>query len=252
MESDASEASCVRIPVRGMRGGTARTGTILVTGGGGAVGSAVCELLADRGCKVRAVVRQKDDRSDRLAARGVEIAVGDLCDLHAAHRAVGNNLDDGQPATKLHWLAEQALDWSRLPAVTVRPTAFLNTFFHRPSMQSIRQNRQIRLPFGSGRISPVASDDVAKVIATVLEAPEGHVGKIYELTGPRSQPMTGIADEFSEALDRTISSVDVPFEPWRKALAEGVGGRRWRKALAAALGAALLRATPQDGHGDAR
>ncbi|MGU3541801.1 NAD(P)H-binding protein [Methylobacterium sp. A52T] len=241
-------------------------GTILVTGGGGAVGSAVCELLADRGCKVRAMVRQEDDRSDRLADRGVEIAVGDLCDLHAAQRAMegcdrvyfgmsvspayleatintaavakqhqvkafvnisqmtvsqmGIISTTDSPQQKLHWLAEQALDWSGLPVVTVRPTAFLNTFFLRLSMQSIRQHRQIRLPFGGGKVSPIASDDVARVIATVLEAPEGHVGEIYELTGPRSQPMTEIAGEFSEALHQAITYVDVPFEPWRKALAD--------------------------------
>ncbi len=242
------------------------TGTILVTGGGGAVGSAVCELLAGRGCKVRAMVRHEDARSEKLAARGIEIAAGDLCDLHAAHRAMegcdgvyfgmsvspayleatvnmaavakhhqvkafvnisqmtvsqmGIASTTDSPQQKMHWLAEQALGWSGLPVVTVRPTAFLNTFFLRLSMQSIRQNQQIRLPFGTGRISPIASDDVARVVATVLEAPERHVGKIYELTGPRSQTMSEIADEFSEALDQTITYVDVPFEPWRKALAD--------------------------------
>src|SRR5882672_359901 len=33
------------------------------------------------------------------------------------------------PQHKQHWLAEQALSWSGLPVVTVRPTVFLEGFF---------------------------------------------------------------------------------------------------------------------------
>ena len=33
------------------------------------------------------------------------------------------------PQHKLHWLAEQALNWSGLPVVHVRPTVFLEGFF---------------------------------------------------------------------------------------------------------------------------
>ena len=122
------------------------------------------------------------------------------------------------PQQKLHWLAEQALNWSGLPVVHIRPTAFLNTFFLRLSVQSIREHQQIRLPFGGGKISPIASGDVARVIATVLAAPADHIGKVYELTGRRSQTMDEIAEEFSTALGQTITYVDVPWEPWRKAL----------------------------------
>ena len=35
----------------------------------------------------------------------------------------------GSPQHKLHWLAEQALSWSELPVVTVRPTVFPEGFF---------------------------------------------------------------------------------------------------------------------------
>jgi uncharacterized protein YbjT (DUF2867 family) len=49
--------------------------------------------------------------------------------------------------------------------------------------QSIRQNGTITLPFGSGHTSPVAVDDVARVVATVLRDPAPHIGQVYELTG---------------------------------------------------------------------
>jgi uncharacterized protein YbjT (DUF2867 family) len=116
---------------------------------------------------------------------------------------------------RLHWLAEQALNWSQLPVVHVRPTVFLEgPFFTNLAAQSIAKDDSIRLPFGAGRTSPVAATDVAEVVATILADPTPHVGKVYELTGPKSQDMTGIAGEYSSALGRKITYVDVPIEQW--------------------------------------
>ena len=117
---------------------------------------------------------------------------------------------------RLHWLAEQVLNWSKLPVVHVRPTVLLEgPFFTNLAAQSIAEDDSIRLPFGSGRTSPVAAADVADVVTTILAEPAPHVGKVYELTGPKSQDMTGIAAEYSSALGRKITYIDVPIEPWR-------------------------------------
>ena len=85
-------------------------------------------------------------------------------------------------------------------------------FFSPWAAESIARDGTIRLPFGDGRTSPVDSRDVAEVIAAVLERPDPHVGKVYELTGPRSEDMRAVAAEFSEALGRTITYVDEPLE----------------------------------------
>ncbi|MFC9078713.1 NmrA family NAD(P)-binding protein [Streptomyces sp. NPDC057062] len=120
---------------------------------------------------------------------------------------------------RLHWLAEQVLNWSGLPVVHIRPTAFLDTpLFTTMAARSIRENGTIVLPFGTGRTSPVAVDDVARVIATVLCDPAPHVGQVYELTGPRSVDMTEMAAEFSRALGRPVSYVDMPAERWEAQL----------------------------------
>ena len=112
--------------------------------------------------------------------------------------------------------AEQALNWSRLPVVQVRPTVFLeNPFFTALAARSIGKDDSIRLPFGTGRTSPVAADDVAEVVATILADPAAHVGRVYELTGPKSQDMVEVAGEYSSALGRKITYVDVPLEQWR-------------------------------------
>ena len=120
------------------------------------------------------------------------------------------------PQQRQHFLAEQVLNWSGLPVVHVRPTAFLeNPLFMNLAAQSIAREGTIRLPFGEGRTSPVAVQDVAEVIATILARPATHIGKVYELTGPKSQDMNSVAAEYSAALGRKITYVDVPLEQWR-------------------------------------
>jgi len=122
------------------------------------------------------------------------------------------------PQHKLHWLAEQALNWSGLPVVHVRPTVFLEGFFLTLTPDSVRESDQIRLPFGEGKTSPVAAEDVARVIATLLANPQPHIGKIYHLTGPQSENMHFFAQEYSKALGRTITFQDISVEPWRDEL----------------------------------
>jgi uncharacterized protein YbjT (DUF2867 family) len=121
---------------------------------------------------------------------------------------------------RLHWLAEQVLNWSGLPVVHVRPTVFLDSpLFTTLAARSIQQNGTIALPFGTGHTSPVAVDDVARVFATVLRDPAPHIGQVYELTGPRSVDMSELAAEFSRALGHPVSYVDVPLDRWQ---AEGL------------------------------
>jgi len=117
---------------------------------------------------------------------------------------------------RLHWLSEQVLAWSGLPVVEVRPTVFFeNPFFLGWAAESIKRDGTIRLPFGAGRTSPVSTQDVAEVVAHILQAPAAHVGKLYELTGPRSLDMHALAAEYASALRRKVTYVDVPFEQWR-------------------------------------
>ena len=120
---------------------------------------------------------------------------------------------------RLHWLAEQVLNWSGLPVVHIRPTVFLDSpLFTTMAARSIRENGTITLPFGAGRTSPVAVDDVARVVATVLRDPAPHIGHVYELTGPSSVDMTEMAAVFSRVLDRPVSYVNVPLDRWQAEL----------------------------------
>ena len=66
--------------------------SILVTGAAGrvgAVGRTVTEMLLKQGKPVRAMVRNEDERAQRLRDMGAEVVAGDLLDLDSLHRVVG-------------------------------------------------------------------------------------------------------------------------------------------------------------------
>src|SRR6478672_6902061 len=103
------------------------------------------------------------------------------------------------PQHKLHWLAEQALSWSGLPVVTVRPTVFLEGFFRIFAASGVRDADELALPMGGGKTSPISAVDVARAVSTVLENPTRHIGQIYNLTGFESADLEHYARVFSKA-----------------------------------------------------
>ena len=110
------------------------------------------------------------------------------------------------------------MNWSGLPVVHVRPTVLLDGFFLIFTPESARESDQIRLPFGQGKTSPVAVEDVARVTTALLADPGPHIGKVYHLTGPESADMHAHARQYSKALSRTITFQDIPLGPWRDGL----------------------------------
>src|SRR6266571_3504163 len=98
------------------------------------------------------------------------------------------------PQQRQHWLSEQALAWSGLPVVTIRPTVFLEGFFLPLTGPSVRDRGRIELPFGQGKTNPVATADVARVVAAV------------------------VAREYADALHREVTYADIPPEEWEQEL----------------------------------
>ena len=124
------------------------------------------------------------------------------------------------PQHKLHWLAEQALAWSGLPVVTVRPTVFLEGFFLLLAAAGVRERDELAVPLGGGRTSPVSAVDVANAVSVILDDPAPHIGRIYNLTGPESVDLDHYARVFSTALGRTIRYRNVPVAAWADKLRE--------------------------------
>ena len=121
------------------------------------------------------------------------------------------------PQQKQHWQVEQVLQWSGLPVVEVRPTAFLEGLFLQLARGVAAQDVLIA-PLGRGKNSAIAAIDVARSVAAVLREPRAHIGKTYHLTGPVSQDMESIAREFSAALGRPIAYINVPPDVWKAQL----------------------------------
>lgn len=148
---------------------------------------------------------------------GVE-AIVNMSQMTVSQMGINDTTDS--PQHKLHWLAEQVLEWSGLPVVNVRPTVFLEGFFLRLGAMGVRDSDELVLPLGDAKTSPIAAYDVARVVATILDNPAPHIGQIYNLTGPESVNVEQHAKAFSEALGRTIRYRDVPVEPWSDKLRE--------------------------------
>src|SRR5258708_33538567 len=116
------------------------------------------------------------------------------------------------------------LTWSGLPVVHVPPTLFLdNPLFTTVPARSIADSGTIRLPFGTGRTSPIAVNDVARVVATIVTDPGPYIGRVFELTGPRSQDMNAVDGVYARVLSRPVSYVDVPPETWAKQVLAAAG-----------------------------
>jgi uncharacterized protein YbjT (DUF2867 family) len=125
---------------------------------------------------------------------------------------------------RLHWLAEHVLNWSGLPVIHVRPTTFLdNPLFTLLAKQAVRERGVLALPFGTGRTSPVAADDVARVVAALLADPADRIGQVFELTGPEVLDIDGVAAQYSRALKKPVSAEDVPLDEWEQRVLEPIG-----------------------------
>jgi uncharacterized protein YbjT (DUF2867 family) len=115
---------------------------------------------------------------------------------------------------RLHWLSEQIMNWSGVPVVHVRPTVLLDSpLFTVLARRSVRDRDVLALPFGTGRTSPIAAEDVARVVAALLLNPP-KAGQVYGLTGPQVLDIKGLAEQYSRALGRTISAEDITHDDW--------------------------------------
>ena len=195
----------------------------LILGATGKTGTYVVEMLLKRGHAVRAFVHKNDERSSHLQQQGAELVVGDLHNFmtlcYALEGVAGAYFvypgEPGTPeATALfaqaakevalpvvvnmsmrparreakshlafnHWIAEQVFGWSGLAVTHLKPVFFAENFLI--YRQNIKRGL-VQLPYGEGRHAPIAAEDIARLIVSVLENPLPHKGQTYRLCGPR-------------------------------------------------------------------
>lgn len=98
---------------------------------------------------------------------------------------------------------ESGLEW------TVVRASWFNQNFSEGAFVEMVQSGQITLPAGNTREPWVDVDDIAEVVVAALTEP-GHVGEVYEVTGPRLMTFADIAADLSHATGRDIKYIDIP------------------------------------------
>lgn len=222
---------------------------ILVTGATGATGRATIKLLTERGESVRALVRKEDERSEALRGQGVEIVLGDLLDFDTVRAAVEGihsayfifpigpgileattyfaqsaqeagvkaivNMSQASArrsaqshAARNHWIAERVFDWSGVPVTHLRPTLFAEWILY---FAGAVKTGILPLTMDTGVHAPIAAEDIARVIANILIAPESHKGQVYMLYGAKELSFPQMANEMSQILGTPVKfkSTDV-------------------------------------------
>ncbi len=228
---------------------------ILVTGAAGNTGSEVTRLLALKGVRVRAMLRDPE-KASRFAGSSVEPVIADLenpSSLDPALKGIdkvflvssvdprvsllhGNLIEASKragvkqivrlsalgaatnsPAQILKWHGEvdERLSRSGLSFSILRPHSFMQNILAHRG--TIQSDGSIYLPAREGKIVAIDARDVASAAVAVLTS-EGHSGRIYDLTGPELLSFADMAEKIGRAIGRTVTYTDVPVEAAREAM----------------------------------
>jgi uncharacterized protein YbjT (DUF2867 family) len=225
---------------------------ILITGASGNVGQEVLRQIANAGRPVRAAYQSASKAA--TAPAGVETVLMDFNQpetVRAALRDIERVFLVGPVAASLPELERKATDEIKksdarqivkLSAMGGREATFprqhqesedyikssgVGYTFLRPNgfMQNmisynggtIRAQNAFYGSQGDGKVSHIDVRDIAAVAVRILTE-DGHLGKVYTLTGPEALSNSRLAEILSANQGREISYVDLPPEQMKKAL----------------------------------
>jgi len=223
---------------------------ILVTAASGRTGSATAMQLLELGYPVRAFVRHRDARANRLSAAGAEVFAGNLYDLRDLQVAltgvdrayycppITSNLLHG--AAMFALAAEEAhlesmtllSQWTphpTHPSVVTREHWLANNLLRwMPTVPLVHVNPGLfadiylvatpgaaqfglfTMPIGEGRNAPPSTADIARCVVATLIDPQSHVGQDYRPTGPELLSGSDMAEIFARVIGRKVAFRDIP------------------------------------------
>jgi uncharacterized protein YbjT (DUF2867 family) len=213
---------------------------ILVIGATGKTGRKVVERLEARGVPVRAGSRSSqppfdwaDEGTWAPALRGAsaayvtyfpDLAIPGAPEAIEALSAValengvrrlvllsGRGEEEAQKAEEI--LMASGADWTIVRCSWFSQN-FSENFWRDPIVAG-----EFALPVGDVPEPFVDTDDIADVVVAALTE-DGHVGELYELTGPRMLSFRQAIEEIAEATGREIRYVAVTMEEYEAAMAE--------------------------------
>ncbi|MFG2712588.1 SDR family oxidoreductase [Streptomyces goshikiensis] len=225
--------------------------SIVVTGATGALGRLVVEELLGRVPADRlAVVVRNEEKAADLAERGIDVRIADYDDaaslagaFHAGDRVllisgseVGRRVPQhtavieaakaagvaqlaytgilGGPEADFdlaaeHKVTEQAILDSGLPYTFLR-----NGWYHENytgNLGTVLEHGAVVGSAGAGRVASAARADYAAAAAVVLTG-DGHLGRVYELSGDTAWSLAEYAAEVAAQAGRAVSYTEVPAE----------------------------------------
>jgi uncharacterized protein YbjT (DUF2867 family) len=145
-----------------------------------------------------------------LAFPGAAEVVGRFIDVALAcgvRRLVLLSGRGEEGARKAELLLEgSGADW------TIVRCAFFNQNFSEGFADAVRRGT-LTMPVGDTREPFVDADDIAEVVVAAL-TDNRHIGRLYELTGPRLLSIHEVAEELSAAIGRSVTYVPVSTEQY--------------------------------------
>jgi NAD(P)H dehydrogenase (quinone) len=224
---------------------------ILVTGATGKTGAAVVAELRENNVPVRALVRSRDARSERLARLGAEVLVADMfdpeqllaamCGTERAYYLPPFHPYMIQSATAFVLAAKEAklesivqmsqwLSSPSHPSLATRQIWLIDQFFsmipsvvHTIINPGFFADNYLRLIgfaahlglfpalTGDSKNAPPSNEDMARVAVAALLDPAKHAGKAYRPTGPELLSANEMVEILSKVLGRKVRRFDLPF-----------------------------------------
>jgi NAD(P)H dehydrogenase (quinone) len=233
--------------------------TVLIAGATGDTGRAAVREAIGYGLAVRALVHNKDARSEALQKLGAEIVVGDLLEIDTIAAAM-----QGADTAYLVWPVQPGLLQATVNFAQAAKESGVSTLINLSQRSASRHSKSnscrdsfiaeqvlnwsglpvihlrptyflewllypwqlpylkqgiLRMPVGKGRHSPIAADDQGRVIAALLNDPKEHIGTTIPLSGPVEMDHEQMAAELSEALGRKIVFQDLPIDEYCESIA---------------------------------
>jgi NAD(P)H dehydrogenase (quinone) len=231
---------------------------LLITGATGDTGGYAIDELLKTSVSIRALVHQEDERANLLRQKGIEVFVGNLLnldDVTAALEGITNAyfvfpiqipgiltatsyfIQAGKEsglqsivnmsqisarrqakshAAQDHWVSERIFDYSGIPVTHLRPTFFAEWLVYRSL--NILKSGTISMPFGEVKHAPIAAEDIGRVIAKILLAPETFEGKTFSLYGQTEYSYSEIVQFLSSSIGRKIEYRSIPIEAFQDAM----------------------------------
>ena len=228
--------------------------SVMISGATGDTGRAAVRESIALGLDVRAMVHNRDVRSEALETLGAEVVVGDLLEIDTVRAAM-----EGADAAYFVWPVAPGLIHATVNFAQAAKEASVSTVINLSQRSANRNSTSnscrdsfiaeqvfnwsglsvihlrptyflewllypwqlpylqkgiLRMPVGKGRHSPIAADDQGRAIAALLASPDAHIGTTIPISGPVEMDHEQMAAELSEALGRKIVFQDLPVDEY--------------------------------------